>query len=59
MKIIKKEIVCLNDTERDALNEVCGLMDEIEGFASDTELIRFAEHIRNYISDFMNYIEED
>lgn len=59
MTIIKKETIRLSETEESAINEVYGILDVIEGLASDQELIRFAEHIRNYLDNLMNYIEED
>ena len=59
MTIIKKETIRLNEAEESAINEVYGLLDAIEGLASDKELVRFAEHIRNYLDDLMEYVEED
>ena len=59
MVLIKKETIKITQKENDALDEMYGLTDMIEGLASDEYLKRIAEHLRHWMDELMDYVEED
>lgn len=58
MEIIKKETIKITQKENDALDEMYGLTDAIEGLASDENLKRIAEHLRHWMDELIDYVEE-
>ena len=57
MKIIRKEVLEINERETDAMNLVCEMCEDLRKEATDPDLIKLAEEIILKVTELWNWEE--